>query len=106
MDLKERGKSPKDLRKSCCHHIKCTVTTFLTVFMWRRHLNNETLVITTHKESEEVSNKTDTQVKSQMNDKCKVKIIQREIYNVENPLWKRIGENHGGEENKLFNNCM
>ena len=42
--------------------------------------------ITTHKESEEVFDKTDTQVKSQMNDKCKVKIIQREIYNVENPL--------------------
>ena len=64
MDLKERWECPKDLRKSCCHRIKCTVTTFLATFMWRRHLNNETLVITTHKEPEEVSNGTDTQVKS------------------------------------------
>ena len=75
MDLKGRWESPKDLRKSCCHCIKCTVTTFLTAFMWRRHLNSETLVITTHKEPEEVSGGTDTQVKSQMNDKCRVKMI-------------------------------
>ena len=75
MDLKERWESPKDLRKSCCHHIKCTVTTFLIAFMWRRHLNSETLVTTTHKEPEKVANGTNTQVKYQMNDKCKVKMI-------------------------------
>ena len=86
MDLKEREEDLKDLKKSCYHRIKCTVTTFLAAFMWRRHLNSETLVITTHKEPEEVSDGTDTQVKSQMNDKCKVKIIQRELYNVKNPL--------------------
>ena len=86
MDLKEREESPKDLRKSYYHHIKCTVTTFLTAFMWRRHLNSETLVTTTHREPEEVSNGIDTQVKSQMNEKCRVKMIQRELYNVKNPL--------------------
>ena len=86
MDLKEREESPKDLRKSYYHHIKCTVTTFLTAFMWRRHLNSETLVTTTHREPEEVSNGIDTQVKSQMNEKCRVKMIQKEIYNVKNHL--------------------
>ena len=75
MDLKEIGESPKDLRKSCCHRIKCIVTTFLAAFMWRRYLNSKTLVITAHKEPEEVSDGTNTQVKSQMNDKCKVKMI-------------------------------
>ena len=75
MDLKERGESPKDLRKSCCHRIKCTITTFLTAFMWRRHLNSETLVITTHRELEEVSDGTDTQVKAQMINKCRTKMI-------------------------------
>ena len=75
MDLKERWESPKDLRKSCCHRIKCTVSTFLAVFMWRRHLNSETLVTTTHKEPEKVFDERDTQVKSQMDDKCRVKII-------------------------------
>ena len=64
MDLKERRESPKGLRKSYCHRIKCTVTTFLTTFMWRRHLKSETLVITTHREPEDVSDGTDTQVKS------------------------------------------
>ena len=87
-DLKERGESPKDLRKSCCHRIKCTVTTFLAAFMWRKHLNSETLVITTHREPKEVFDGTDTQVKSQMNDKCKIKMIRKELYNVNNHLWK------------------
>ena len=64
MDLKGRGESTKDLKKSCCHRIKFTITTFLTAFPWRRHLNSETLVITTHREPEEVSDGTDTQVKS------------------------------------------
>ena len=86
MDLKEREESPKDLRKRYCHRIKCTVTTFLAAFMWRRHLNSETLVTTTHREPEEVSNGIDTQVKSQMNEKCRVKMIQKELYNVKNPL--------------------
>ena len=86
MDLKGRGESTKDLRKTCCHRIKCTVTIFLATFMWRRHLNNETLVITTHGEPEEMSDGIDIQVKSQMNDKCRVKMIQRELYNVKNPL--------------------
>ena len=86
MDLKEMGESPKDLRKFCCHRIKCTITTFLAAFMCRRYLNSEILVITTHREPEEVSDGTNTQVKSQMNNKCRVKIIQRELYNVKNPL--------------------
>ena len=60
MDLKGRWESPKDLRKSCCHCIKYTVTTFLTAFMWRRYLNSEILVTTTHKEPEEVSGGIDT----------------------------------------------
>ena len=40
-----------------------------------RHLNSDTLVTTTHKEPEEVADGTNTQVKYQMNDKCKVKMI-------------------------------
>ena len=75
IDLKGRWESPKDLRKSCCHRIKCTVTTFLAAFMWRRHLNSDILVTTTHKELEEVADETDTQVKYQMNNKCKDKMI-------------------------------
>ena len=106
MDLKEIGESPKDLRKSCCHRIKCIVTTFLAAFMWRRLMNNETMVITTHREPKEVSNGTDTQVKSQINDKCRVKMIQRELYNVKNHLWKGDGKSPRKEENKLINNCI
>ena len=58
----------------------------MSAFMWRRHLNSETLVTTTHKESEDEADGTDTQVKSQMNDKCRVRMIRKELYNVKNLL--------------------
>ena len=59
--------------------------------MWRKHLNSETLVTTTHKEPENVADRTDTQVKFQMNDKCRVKMIGKELYNVKNSLGRRRG---------------
>ena len=86
MNMKEGGGAQKYLRKSYYHRIKFTVTTFLAPFMWRRHLNSEALVTTTHRKPEEVSDGTDTQVISQTIDKCRVKMIQRELYNVKNPL--------------------
>ena len=86
MNMKERGGAQKFIRKSCYHHIKFTVTTFLATFMWRRHLNNEILVTTTHRKPGEVSDGTGTQVISQTIDKCRVKMIQKELYNVKNPL--------------------
>ena len=102
--FERRGESTKNIRKSCCHHIKYNITTFLTAFMWRRHLNSETLVITTHRELEEVSDGIDTQVKSQMNDKCRVKMIRKELYNVKNPLCRRDRKNHREEEKNFINN--
>ena len=92
MDLKGRWESLKDLRKSCCGCIKCTVIAFLTAFIWRRYLNSETLVTTTHKEPEDVVDGTDTQVRSQMNDKCRVKMIRKYLYNVKNPLCRGDGK--------------
>ena len=53
--------------------------------MWKRSLNSITLAITTHRKLEEVSDKTGTQVKAQMVDKCRVKMVEREVYNVRNP---------------------
>ena len=88
MNMKERGgaKIQKYLRKNCYHHIKFTVITFLATFMWRRHLNSEAQATTTHKKPREVSDGTGTQVISQTIDMCRVKMIQRELYNVKNPL--------------------
>ena len=59
--------------------------------MRRKHLNSEILVTTTHKELENVVDRTDTQVKFQMNDKCRVKMIGKELYNVKNSLGRRRG---------------
>ena len=83
---RRRKGTQKYLRKSCYHRIKCTITTFLAAFIWRRHLNSEALATTTHKKSRRVSDGTSTQVISQTIDKCRVKMIQRELYNVRNPL--------------------
>jgi len=75
----------KYLRKSCHHRIKCAAATFLAAFMWRRPLNSAVLSTTTHKKPKRVSDGTDTQVKAQMINKCRMKIVQREIYNVKDP---------------------
>ena len=92
MNMKERGGrgTQKYLTKSCYHRIKFTVTIFLAAFMWRRHLNSEALATTIHRKPREVSDGTGTQVISQTIDKCRVKMIQRELYNVKNLPWKRI----------------
>ena len=86
INMKERGEAQKYQRKSYYHRIKFIVTTFLTAIMWRKYLNSETLVITIHRKPGEVSDRTDTRVISQTIDKCRVKMIQRELYNVKNPL--------------------
>jgi len=75
----------KYLRESCHHHIKCIVATFLAAFMWRRPLNSAALVTTTHRKPKRASDGTGTQVRTQMINKCRMKMIQREIYNVRDP---------------------
>jgi len=75
----------KYLRESCYHCIKCTAATFLTAFMWRRPLNNAALATTTYKKPKRVSDGTSTQVRDQMINKCKIKMTQKELYNVRDP---------------------
>ena len=77
-----RKETQKYLRESCYHCIKCTATTFLVAFMWRRPLNSAALATTTHRKLENVSDGTGTQVKTQMVNKCRIKMVQRELYNV------------------------
>ena len=55
--------------------------------MWRRPLNNAALTITTHRETERVSDGTITQVVAQMINKYRIKIVQNELYNVRDPPW-------------------
>ena len=61
----------KYLRKSCYHRIERTATTFLAAFMWRRPLNSATFATTIHRKLKRVSDGTDTQVKSQIINKCR-----------------------------------
>ena len=76
----------KYLKESCYHRIECIAATFLATFMWRRPLNSVVLAITTHKKPKRMSNGTDTQIRAQMTNKCRIKMVQRELYNVRDPL--------------------
>ena len=60
--------------------------------MWRRPLNSVTLTTTIHRKLERVFDKTDTQVETQMINKCIIKMFQNELYNVRDPRRKRGGE--------------
>ena len=60
INMKEMERAQKYLRKSCYHRIKFTVTTFLSVFMWKRYLNSEILVTTPHGKPGEVFDGTGT----------------------------------------------
>ena len=84
-----RTRARKYLRKNCCHRIECPAANFLVAFMWRRPLNSAVLATTTHRRPEKVSNGTNTQVVVQMINKCRIKIVQREVYNVRDPPWIR-----------------
>ena len=75
----KRKEIQKYLRENCNHRIKCTTTTFLAAFIWRRPVNSVGLATITHRRSERVSNRTDTQVRAQMINKCNSKMTQREL---------------------------
>ena len=53
--------------------------------MWRRPLNSATLATTTHRKPEKVPDRISTQVKAWMFNKCRMKMVQREIYKVKDP---------------------
>ena len=65
-------KTQKYLVESCYHCIKCTATTFLATFMWRRPLNNVVLATPAHKRPKRVSDGTKTQVRAQMVNECRI----------------------------------
>ena len=78
-------KTQKYLVESCYHHIECTAATFLVTFMWRRPLNSAALTTATHNRPKRVSDETDTQVRDQMVNKYRTRMVQRELYNVRDP---------------------
>ena len=62
--------------------------------MWRRPPNSTVLATTTHRRPERVSDGISTQVKAQLINKCRIKIIQREPYNVRDPPWRGDRKNY------------
>ena len=60
--------------------------------MWRRPLNNAALANATHKKPK-VSDGTGTQVRVQMINKCRIKMVQREQYNVRDPPCEKEWKN-------------
>ena len=81
----KKEENSKYLRKNCNHRIKCIAATFLAAFMWRRPLNSAVLATTTHRRMKGVSDGMDTQVGTQMINKCRIKMAQKGLYNVKDP---------------------
>ena len=50
--------------------------------MWRKPLNSVILTTATHKKIKKVPDGTSTQVIAQMINKCMIKMVQEELYNV------------------------
>jgi len=73
------------LKESCCHCIKCTTAIFLAAFMWRRPLNSNALATVTYRKLRTMPDGTGTQIRVQMANKCKTKIVRGGLYNVKNP---------------------
>ena len=67
--------------------------------MWKRPLNSAALATTTHRKPKRVSNGTSTQVEAQMINKCRIKIIQKKLYNVRDLPW--IGDRKLIEESTV-----
>ena len=54
----------------------------------KKTLNSATLTIPTHKRPEGVSGGINTQVVVWMINKCRIRIVQRKLYNTRNPPWR------------------
>ena len=67
--------------ENCYHHIECTTAIFLAAFMLRKPLNSAAFTTITNRKLKRVFDRTDTQVRAQMINKCMIKMVQREIYN-------------------------
>ena len=89
---RRRG-TQKYLKESCYHFIECTAATFLAAFMWRRPLNNAALATTTHRKPKRMFDGIGTQIRAQMTNKCRIKMVQRELYNVRNSPWGKNRKN-------------
>ena len=72
----------KYLRQNCYHRIEYITATFLATFMWRKPMNSAALAITIHRKQKKMSDEIRTQVRDQMTNKWRIKMIQRELYNV------------------------
>ena len=83
-------RAEKYLRKSYYHRIKCFVANFLATLMRRRPLNSAALIAPTHRGPKRVFDGINTQVVDWMTNKWRAKIVSRELYNVKDPLWRRI----------------
>ena len=56
----------------------------------RRPLNSAILTTTTHRKLKRVSDGTCTQVGVQMINKCRIKIVQKKLYNVRDLSWIEV----------------
>ena len=62
--------------------------------MWRRPLKSIVLTTTTYRKPNGVSDGTNTRVGAQIINKCRIKIVQKGLYNVRDLPWMEDRKNH------------
>ena len=82
--------------------LNARIATLLAVFMWRRHLNSVTLANATHRRPGKVIDRTSTQVKVQMINKCRVKMSQEGLYKLKDSPQKSERKTEGRKKERTF----
>ena len=70
--------------------------------MWRRRLNNVALANAIHRRLGKVADRTSTQVKIQMINRCRVKMSQKGLYRLKDSPQKNGGGKRGKKKERTF----
>ena len=82
--------------------LNAKTTILLATFMWRRRLNSVALANAIHRRPGKVADRTSTQVKIQMINRCRVKMSQKGLYRLKDSPQKNGGGKRGKKKERTF----
>ena len=86
--------------------LNAETTILLATFMWRRRLNSVALANAIHRRPGKVADRTSTQVKIQMINRCRVKMSQEGLYKSKDSPQKSERGKKDGRKKKKENICI
>ena len=82
--------------------LNAETTILLATFMWRRRLNSVALANAIHRRPGKVADRTSTQVKIQMINRCRVKMSQKGLYRLKDSPQKKGGGKREKKKERTF----